>query len=153
MRERTGTLSQLLELVWALGEDMSGALARDGLTVSRAHLLWELAARGPVTQRVLADAMNVSARTITGLVDGLAQTGFVTREPHPGDRRATLVTFTAKGSAMAESMVSGHAQLAEFLFAGMPRPVYEAFAAGLDHVMERLAEAGAAGKTEEARSR
>lgn len=57
-----------------------------------------------VRRRVLADALKVSARTITGLVDGLVATGFMTREPHATDRRATLVTFTERGTAVMEAM-------------------------------------------------
>src|SRR5918993_821261 len=90
-------LDQVLELVVLLNEDMTRSLARIGLTSARAHVLWELHHRGPTTQRVLADALQVSPRNVTGLVDGLVETGFVTREPHPGDRRATLVSFTEHG--------------------------------------------------------
>lgn len=59
---------------------MSEGLAREGLTESRAQVMWELQHRGPCTQRVLADALQVTPRTITTLIDGLASSGFVTRE-------------------------------------------------------------------------
>jgi DNA-binding MarR family transcriptional regulator len=113
-------LDRVLELVVLLNDDMTRSLARDRLTVSRAHLLWELRQRGPATQKVLADALEVSPRTITGLIDGLVATGFVTREPHPTDRRATLVSFTEHGARTVEAMVRGHHQLAHLLFAAMP---------------------------------
>ena len=90
-------LGQVLELAILLNDDMTRALARDGLTVARTHLLWELHQRGPSTQRVLADALGVSPRNITGLVDGLVATGFVTREPHPADRRRTELVLTDSG--------------------------------------------------------
>ncbi|HEX6577304.1 MAG TPA: hypothetical protein VF082_02975, partial [Jiangellaceae bacterium] len=50
-------LDRVLELVVLLNDDMTSSLARDGLTPSRAHVLWELRRRGPSTQRVLADAI------------------------------------------------------------------------------------------------
>jgi DNA-binding MarR family transcriptional regulator len=128
----------VLELVVLLGDDMARGLGRDGLTVSRAHLVWELHRRGPVTQKELAGALGVSARTVTGLVDGLAATGFVTREPHPTDRRATLVTFTAHGAATARALEQGRSQLADLLFGEMPRERLDCFVAGLDDVLERL---------------
>ncbi|HWG98215.1 MAG TPA: MarR family transcriptional regulator [Pilimelia sp.] len=131
-------LDQVLELVVLLGEDMTQSLARDRLTVSRAHVLWELARRGPSTQRVLADALKVSARTVTGLVDGLVATGFVTREPHPTDRRATLVTVTEHGARVTGAMHEGHRELADLLFADMPRQRFTHFVAGLDEVLTRL---------------
>ena len=39
-------------------------------------------------------------RAITGLVDMLVGGGLVTRESHPTDRRATLVTLTARGKKL-----------------------------------------------------
>lgn len=131
-------LDQVLELTVLLNNDMTQSLARDGLTGSRAHLLWELNQRGPSTQRVLADALDVSARNITGLVDGLVATGFVTREPHPTDRRATLVSFTEHGAAVTREMEEGHRELAGQLFADMPAAQFDCFGRGLVDVLDRL---------------
>jgi DNA-binding MarR family transcriptional regulator len=131
-------LGRVLELTVVLGQDMTSNLARDGLTESRAHLLWELQQRGPCTQRTLAAALHVTPRTITALVDGLVSTGFVTREPHPSDRRATLVTFTARGHAAARALADGHRQLARQLFAGLPADVFDGFDIGLEQVLGRL---------------
>src|SRR4051812_26956732 len=72
----TDALDRLLRVVVVLGDDMTRSLARDGLTDSRAHLLWVLRQSGPTTQRALADAMNVSPRNVTGLLDGLVSGGF-----------------------------------------------------------------------------
>jgi DNA-binding MarR family transcriptional regulator len=114
--------------------------AREGLTLPRAHVLWLLHHNGPSTQRALADALKVTPRNVTGLVDGLTASGHVTREPHPGDRRATLVTLTDHAAATMAGMHAGHGRLAELLFGGMPH--FEAFAEGLDHVTGRLREGG-----------
>lgn len=135
-------LDRILELVVVINADMAQGLARDGLTVSRAGLLWALRQRGPATQRDLAEALGVTPRTITGLVDGLVATGFVTREPHPTDRRATLVTFTAHGTAVVTAMEGDQRQFADLLFAGMPDDRFEHFVAGLDDVLARLREQG-----------
>lgn len=115
-----------------LNGDMTRSLAREGLTVPRAHLLWHLHHHGPCTQRTLADALAVTPRNITGLVDGLVASGDVTREPHPRDRRATLVSLTEQAAATLAELEAQHEQLAKLLFADMPD--YPAFAAGLDHV-------------------
>lgn len=131
-------LDRVLELVVLLGDDMTRSLARDGLTVSRAHVIWVLRERGPCTQRELAQALGVSPRTMTGLVDGLVGTGFVTREPHPTDRRAALVTFTARGAATSAAMAEGQRQLADDLFAGIPADRFDCLVAGLDHILGRL---------------
>jgi DNA-binding MarR family transcriptional regulator len=80
----------------------------------------------------------VTPRAITALVDGLVETGFVTREPCPADRRAILVTFTELGRATAQAMADGHRELARQLFAGLPAAAFDGFAAGLDDVIDRL---------------
>lgn len=134
-------LDRLLEVVVFLGNDMAESLARDGLTEARAHLLWELQRAGPTTQRALADAMHVSPRNITGLVDGLVSAGFVTREPHPTDRRATWVTFTERGAQTARALRAGQQKLAGQLFAAMPDRQLDCLLAGLDDVLIRLAAA------------
>jgi DNA-binding MarR family transcriptional regulator len=133
-----GALDQVLELTVLLHDDMTESLARDGLTTSRAHLLWELRRLGPSTQMALADALKVSARNVTGLVDGLVAGGFVTREPHPTDRRAFLVSFTEHGAAAVKVMEQGQQELAQLLFGGMPTRRFECFVQGLRMVLDRL---------------
>jgi DNA-binding MarR family transcriptional regulator len=137
--ERYATvLAQVLELSVLMNQDMAHSFERDGLTPSRAHLLWELHERGPSTQRVLAEALDVSPRNITGLVDGLVATGFVTREPHPTDRRATLVCFTAHGERIAKEFDDGRDELADVLFSGMPERQLAGLEKGLGFVLDRL---------------
>ncbi|MGJ8545044.1 MAG: MarR family winged helix-turn-helix transcriptional regulator [Sulfitobacter sp.] len=62
--------------------DMLSALSRhpDGLKMSR-----------------LSDVLRVSNGNVTGLVDRLAEEGFVERVPVPGDRRAMVVQITKTG--------------------------------------------------------
>ncbi len=140
-------LNGLLELSVLLGDDMNAHLAREGLTVARAHLLWELRRSGPVTQRALSEAMQVSPRNVTGLVDALVIGGFVTREAHPTDRRAILVTFTERGRRAADTMARQQRELADELFAGVPEESVAHLVAELRRivgVLQRLiaAEAG-----------
>src|SRR5215470_3312633 len=132
------TLDRVLLLTVLLGRDMADFFAREGLTESRAHLLWQLAQRGPCTQATLAADLRVTPRTITALVDGLVATGFVTREPHPSDRRAILVTFTERGHTTAQALVDDHRWLARQLFAGMAEDDFDVFDAGLLEVLTRL---------------
>jgi DNA-binding MarR family transcriptional regulator len=134
----TRALDLLLEATTLLAADMRQGLAGIGLTESRAHLVYVLHERGPSTQRALAEALDVAPRTITTLVDALVETGFVTREPHPTDRRATQVTMTDLGEEVAAGMSAGREQLAEQLFAGLP--ALDALTDGLDEVVTRLKE-------------
>ncbi|GEB14843.1 MarR family transcriptional regulator [Pimelobacter simplex] len=111
-------VDQVLELAVLLNRDMQLSFERDGLTEARARLLWVLRG-GPVTQRELADALAVTPRNVTGLVDGLVATGYVARAPHPTDRRAVLVTLTDAGSTLLTSMVEGYAEMHDLLFGGL----------------------------------
>ena len=123
-----------------LNDDMTRDLERRGLTRSRAHVVWEIRHRGPSTQQTLARALRVSPRAITGLVDALVVSGFVTREPHPDDRRATLVTFTRHGEKTAKQLERDHVEFARKLFADLPETTYQGFSRGLDAVLGRLRE-------------
>lgn len=134
----TRALGQLLELAVLINEDMDATLPRDGLTPARAHLLWEVAEHGPSTQRALAEALDVSPRNVTGLVDALVETGFVTREQHPEDRRARVVTLTAKALEVVGRMAADHAEFARLLFAGVPAERLDVLSESLDDVLGRL---------------
>jgi DNA-binding MarR family transcriptional regulator len=94
-----GAMDRLFDLAVVLGDLMNRRLAEHGLTPARAEVIWLLHRDGPLTQRVLSQALKCTPRNVTGLVDALHAAGFVTRTPHPTDRRAVLVTLTDRGSA------------------------------------------------------
>ena len=66
-----------------LNDDLTSSLGKDGVTPSRAPLLWHLGQHGPSTQRALADALQVAPRTVTGLVDALEETASSRVQPAP----------------------------------------------------------------------
>lgn len=134
------TLDRVLELAFLVNADATRDLERRGLTASRAHLVWELNKLGPSTQQVLSRALGVTPRAVTSLVDALVEDGFVTREAHPADRRATLVTFTKQGEQTAKALERDHIHLARELFGDMPETTFRGFVRGLDAVLTRLYE-------------
>src|SRR5581483_12257195 len=85
-----------------------------------------------------ADALKVTPRAITGLVDALAAGRLVTREQHPSDRRATLVTLTAEGKRLTAKLKRDHRTLARALFAQMSRREFVCFERGLADVIAEL---------------
>lgn len=131
-------LERLLQLTVLLGRDMDESLARDGISRSRAPVLWVIAAAGPRTQRELADSLHVSPRNITGLVDGLVADGFVSRQPHPRDRRAALVTLTDAGHALVAKLAARQDQFTGQLFDEWKPAELAAFSRGLDRTVIRL---------------
>ena len=52
---------------------------------------------GPSTVSALAQADRCSQPTMTGIVTGLVDTGWLRRDPHPDDARSTLVSMTTEG--------------------------------------------------------
>jgi DNA-binding MarR family transcriptional regulator len=139
MADLTTILDKVLQLATLVGADLARFERESGLTTSRTHVLWVLGAAGPCTQRSLATDLGVSARNVTGLVDGLVASGHVSREPHPADRRATLVTPTAKGEAAIRSLIDSHEHLARELFGHLPDAQLATFAATLDETVATFA--------------
>jgi DNA-binding MarR family transcriptional regulator len=75
--------------------DLQDLGAREyGLGFARGRVLWALQESGPVLMRALSQALGISPRTVTGLVDALEADGWVARSPHPADRRATIISLS-----------------------------------------------------------
>ena len=58
----------------------------------------------------LAHALAVAKPTVTAVVDGLVERGFLAREPVPGDRRSVRIALTTAGRlalATAEAVMNG----------------------------------------------
>jgi DNA-binding MarR family transcriptional regulator len=66
---------------------------------------------GPSTVGVLAANDRCSQPTMTGLVNGLAERGWVERSPHPDDSRANLVSLTGLGRQTLASLRRTNADL------------------------------------------
>jgi DNA-binding MarR family transcriptional regulator len=140
--DRNRALGRLFEFSVLMAEAMEHDLSERGLTRARATVIAFLHRGGPMRQRELAEALRVSPRNVTGLLDGLEATGFVARASHPSDRRATLVTLTEHGTAVAKAMQTDEQYLARFLFANVPSGDVGEFARTLDRVIARLRDPG-----------
>ena len=133
-------LSQLLWVTSLMSADMQRGLAEYGLTEARAHVLWELGAAERLTQRELAEALKVTPRNVTALIDALEATGFVRRTAHPTDRRAIVIVLTDKGQDVASRLQSDMTRFAEFLFGGVSEGELNTFRRILNDVGRRLSE-------------
>jgi DNA-binding MarR family transcriptional regulator len=138
MSAEVHVFDRLLQIALLIQDDLARAFADSELTVARTHLLWELHSLGPSTQQTLAGALKVSPRNVTGLVDALEAGNFVAREPHPHDRRATLVTLTDRGLKTMTEMEQQRRQIAAELVADLDPTQLEALRQGLDSVAARL---------------
>ena len=65
-----------------------------GISAQRLRLLNIVHCNGPQKMADLAEALAVTPRNVTALVDGLESEGLIRRVPHSTDRRVTLVELT-----------------------------------------------------------
>src|SRR4051812_29310593 len=108
-----------------------------GLTPARASALSIMVFGGEVTIGQLAQAEQVSAPTMTRLVDGLVRDGLVRRDADPADGRVVRLQATAKGTRILhEGRRRRVAALAEDL-AALDAADLETLAAAAD-ILERV---------------
>jgi DNA-binding MarR family transcriptional regulator len=82
----------------------------------------------------LSQRMMVTNGNITGLVDKLAEQGFVVREPSPDDRRVMNVRMTKAGASMFGVMAKANEQWMKALFSEVPSDTRKALMRELDIV-------------------
>jgi DNA-binding MarR family transcriptional regulator len=123
-----------------------------GLGFARGRVLWALRESGPVLMRALSQQLGISPRTVTGLIDALEADGWVTRSPHPVDRRATIISLTDTAEATLVRLQASYQALARDLLGDVApddlancRAVIGTLEGRLDHaVARRLADFEAA---------
>ena|SRR5580765_1864240 len=78
---------------------------RVDISVTLAHIsaLVTLKKHGPMSAGDLAAAERVQPPSMTKVIASLEERGFVAREPHPSDRRCTIIAITDSGRALLES--------------------------------------------------
>ncbi|HEY8548767.1 MAG TPA: MarR family winged helix-turn-helix transcriptional regulator [Vicinamibacterales bacterium] len=90
--------------------------AADGITPARASALSVLVYGGPSSLGELARRERVAVPTMSRLVEGMVRDRLVTRRPAAGDRRAVVLTATARGRTLMER---GRARRIAALAAGL----------------------------------
>jgi len=119
--------------------DLQDLGAREyGLGFARGRVLWALQESGPVLMRALSQALGISPRTVTGLVDALETDGWVTRSPHPADRRATIISLTPGAQAALARLREHYEGLAHDLLGDLPQDDLARCRAVITTLEERL---------------
>jgi MarR family 2-MHQ and catechol resistance regulon transcriptional repressor len=72
------------------------------ISVPQCYGLEALVRHGPLTLGELADRLYLEKSTASRVVDALERKGYVTRAPHPGDRRALQLKVTPAGRRLVE---------------------------------------------------
>lgn len=83
---------------------VEGALRPLGISFARYEVLMLLflSRRRALPMRVIGSRLQVHQTSVTNAVDRLEDAGLVERQPHPTDRRATIIHLTPQGTALAE---------------------------------------------------
>jgi DNA-binding MarR family transcriptional regulator len=89
-----------------------------GASIPRLRLLYSVHCHGPQKMADLAEALAVTPRNVTALVDGLEREGLVRRVAHSTDRRITLVELTCNSEGVAAQFAAYQTSIAS-LFEGI----------------------------------
>ena len=109
------------------------------LSSTQMAVIARLAKDGPATISDLARAESVKPQSMGTVVGALEQTGIVERNPDPTDGRQVLISLSAKGTAMRESVRDTKRAWLEQAVATLDRKDKEIlFAAG--EIIKRLVE-------------
>lgn len=108
------------------------------LKASEINALGNLADGVARTVSELGAAIGSPPATLTGILDRLERRGLISRTPHPGDRRAVMITLTPAGAQTAGQIRKALRDVERRALAGVPAEAVR----GARAVLRALAEAG-----------
>lgn len=156
---RRQTVDDLLEELtsWSPRE-RAGAFRhwlRDSLSLVHLQVLAVLEADGPLAMSKLAEALDVSVASATGIIDRMEQRGLVERRREPDDRRVVLVHRTDSGDSIFRDLATDRRKHLADLLDRMTDVELEGLLIGLRAMRRVRTEAMAAsnGHVEEARQK
>jgi DNA-binding MarR family transcriptional regulator len=103
---------QLGKAYQQVNQEARRRLAPYGVTPVQYGLLEVLGETDGQSGTALGERLRLDGATITGLLDRLAEAGFVERRPHPTDRRINAIYLTEKGHAIQQDLDCAMAALA-----------------------------------------
>lgn len=132
---RRRTVDDLLEELTSWNpRERAGALRhwlRGSLSLVHLHVLTVLEADGPLSMGKLAEALDVSVASATGIVDRMEQRGLVERRHQPDDRRVILVHPTDAGDSVFRDLAIERRKHLAGLLDRMTDTELESFLTGL----------------------
>ncbi|MFE1592908.1 MarR family winged helix-turn-helix transcriptional regulator [Nocardia sp. NPDC058705] len=106
----------LMQVARTLRKRWSAAYAPIGLTPHQARALRVTGEHDGLRLSAIADTLRISPRSATEVVDALEKAELVTRKPDPTDRRATLVSVTARGERTLDTLTAARTKDADDFF-------------------------------------
>jgi DNA-binding MarR family transcriptional regulator len=104
---------------------------RGSLSLVHLHVLTVLEADGPLAMSKLAEALDVSVASATGIIDRMEQRGLVERRREPDDRRLVLVHKTDAGDSVFRDLAMDRRKHLAALLDRMTDAELEGFLTGL----------------------
>jgi DNA-binding MarR family transcriptional regulator len=101
-RKHDDALAAMRELILASEAYRNSVANHLGLGVTETQALSNLILAKAMGQTELADALGITTSSVTSLVDRMERSGLVKRQPHPRDRRRTVVQLTKYGAESVE---------------------------------------------------
>lgn len=88
----------------AMRKGVNARLSQAGLevTLAQSALLFLLGEKDGRNMSELSRLLGIDNSAITGFIDRMEKSKMVRRQPDPGDRRASLIKITSKGSTQAK---------------------------------------------------
>ena len=120
------------------------------VTTSEARVLVHMARCGATRQNVLAENLGLAPMSVTGYLDNLERSGFITRAADPADRRAKIVTLTDAAQDLLERIAIAGQQARAQATAGLTAEQVATFKSVAIAIRKNLETERAAARTESA---
>ena len=99
----------------------SERLVRMGISMAQLHIMYTLQRSGEMPMSRLAEVLQVSLSSATGLIDRIEERGFVERTGVPEDRRVVMIRVTDAGRRMLEEVDAISSDLLRSVFGRIGR--------------------------------
>lgn len=108
--------------------------AEYGLSSAQWRLLVHVLREGSVSQARLADLLEIEPISVSRLIDRMQKSGWVTRQPDPGDRRVLRIVATESTQAIRHELRAMAADVYEEAMAGLDPAARTALILGLSKI-------------------
>ena len=124
------------------------ATVHEAVSVPQLRVLVMLHSDGPKKLGSIAEGLGVNPSNATRTADRLVEGGLARRRTDPEDRRVVVVTLTAKGRRLVDSLLDSRRRMFEELVAPMAPDEREVLARGLAAFLTAIEEADGDGDDE-----
>lgn len=146
MNARSDNLGHLLhDASRAIRRRFEQRTAGYGLSATQWRLLVVIYRAGPLTQRALAERMDVEPISISRLIDRMEDGGWVERVVHPRDRRARLVQLSTRALGASDDLRSTARGIYDEALTGLSPDERDVLMHGLATIIETMTAAEAPG--------